>query len=664
MNRGILFMAGIALPAILNAQTRDWDPYGTADAAVNWPGVAAGGGRLFFALIVGVLLAMAFQWILTTLSAATGISALGKATRKLRRRSYYPEDRYRDRDREEGRWRPEPERTREYGEHRQDRRERDDHHEPEWEKPAQKIQAGAGLWVMVTASISAFFAAWLAAELIRFGGRAEAIIMGLAVWAGFMFTMMWVEATLLGTLLGSIMTAFKGGMKAAAVPLASAAGAVGHAASATAEEIAAKVREEYRAQGGGSGLKDKLKEYLGAMQSRSFDRSRIEHDVDDLFDDSEIREAARTAGSLEKRRFQEIVTSRGDLSAEEQKNIVEVLHHKWNRLASDSRGEGGWSAGTAYASSETRSRESAPQALAGETPVLAGETPVARAEQQSAKTFASNPYAGTSSAFAASSSAAGGTRATAPRGSEAPAFAARLQTFKDFLRGADKRDLNPVRIEQEVESLVIHPEEGFANMEKSVREVKRDEVSQALRQRRDITLEEADSIADLVDSARTRMLSRSEIREHRVQEITDKALSRVRDYVYSLKRPELDLEGFKGDFARMLEDPKGGFESLKAKASGIDRETLIQSFSAKSGISRQEAEKMADQAEQALRQAEENARRIEEETRRRVESAKRAAAENAESTRKLAASAAWWLFAVAVITAAAAALGGLTGAAT
>lgn len=653
MNRGILFMAGFALPAILNAQTRDWSP-DVAGETLHWPEVAAGGGRLFLALIVGVLLAMAFQWILTTLSAATGIMALGKATRKMRR-SYYPEDRYRDRDRDrdDGRWRPDHERASEY---REERRERSDWQEPEWEKPAQKVQAGVGLWVMITASISAFCAAWLASELIRFGGRTEAVIMGLAVWAGFMFTMMWLEATILGALLGNLMGAFKGGMKAvgtAAAPLKSAAGAVGHAASASAEEIAAKVREEFQAQGGGSGLKEKLKDYLGAMPSRSFDRGRIERDVDDLFEDGEIREAARTAGSLEKRRFQEIVAGRSDLSQEEQKNLIEVLHRKWNSLANPSSGEGGWSAGSAYASTEARTGET--QAI--EAPALAGETPVSRAEQPTARTASSNPYAGTSSAFAASA-AAGGTRTATP------AFAARFQTFKEFLRSADKRDLNPVRIEQEVESLVIHPEEGFANMEKSVRDMKRDEISQVLRQRRDITLEEADSIADLVDSARTRMLSRSEIREHRVQEITDKALSRVRDYVYSLKRPELDLEGFRGDFAKMLEDPKGGFESLKSKAAGVDREALISSFSARSGISRQEAEKMADQAEQALKQAEENARRIEEETRRRLESAKRAAAENAESTRKLAASAAWWLFAVAVITAVAAALGGLTGAAT
>ena len=45
-----------------------------------------------------------------------------------------------------------------------------------------------------------------------------------------------------------------------------------------------------------------------------------------------------------------------------------------------------------------------------------------------------------------------------------------------------------------------------------VKEMSREEVSQSLRSRRDLTLQEADSIADLIDAARGRMLSRSEIR--------------------------------------------------------------------------------------------------------------------------------------------------------
>lgn len=651
MKRSFLFIAGLALPAALSAQTADIDGF----AQNTWPDVAAGGGRLFFALVAGILLAFAFQWILTCLSVATGVTAAGRSTRRMRRRSYYPEDRWR----EEYRRRDHDDREREYDKagYREDRAERDRLEKDDgeaWEKPVQKIQAGVGAWVLVTASISTFFAAWLAAEMIRFGGRAEAVILGLTVWSGFMFGMMWLEATLIGSLLGNLFGALKNGLRAASAPFQAAAGAAGGAVSASAEEIAAKVREEFRAQGRGGGLKERLKEYMDAMQPRTFEKDRIEREVDDLFDDPEIREAARQGAKVDRRKFQEIVAGRGDLPQDEQRMLVEALQDRWHHAVEESERDraGAWSPAEAREDSHVAELQSA------EGPDIARGGPADRAPEIQ-KTYSAGPYAASgtsaaSSAYGRGSRVAGG----------APDFAARFQAFKDFLRSSDKRELNPLRLEQEVESVVIHPEEGHASMERSVRDMKREEVSQVLKQRRDITLEEAESIADLIDAARTRMLSRSEIREHRVQETSDKALARIRDYVYSLKRPEIDLEGFKGDIAKMLDDPKSGLDSLKSRAAGVDKSSLIDAFAAKKGISRQEAERMAEQAEQALKTAEENARRIEEETRRRLESAKRSALEQAEATRKVAASAAWWLFAVAVATAAAAALGGLTGAGT
>lgn len=646
MNRRFLFIMGLVLPAVSQAQPV------SMDGVDYWTGAAAGGGRLFFSLVAGVLLAFAIQWVLTCLSVATGATASGNATRRLRRRGYSTDERwredYRDRDRTRDReWDRDPEKAG-YRENRAgDRRGEDE--DGGWEKPARKIQAGVGAWVLVTASISTFFAAWLAAEMIRFGGRAEAVILGLTVWSGFMFGMMWLEATLIGSLLGNLFGAFKSGLRTASAPFKAAAGAAGGALSGSAEEIAAKVREEFRSQGGGGGIKEKLKEYLDAMQPRTFEKERLERDLDDLFDDPEIREAAGQGAGVDKRKFQEIVAGRGDLPPDDQRMLVEVLQDRWHHATEEAKRGNSWS--PAAAGEETR----VPELQSVDSPETARTGPVARAPEIRTA-YSAGPYAasGSASAYGRGTGVAGG----------APGFSARFQAFKDFLRSSDKRELNPMRLEQEVESVVIHPEEGSANMERSVREMRREEISQSLKGRRDITLEEAESIADLIDAARIRMLSRSEIREHRVQETSDKALARIRDYVYSLKRPDLDLEGFKGDIARMLEDPKSGLADLKSRAAGMDKPSLIDAFAARKGISRQEAEQMAEHAEKALKTAEENARRIEEETRRRMEIAKRSAMEQAEATRKVAASAAWWLFAVAMATAAAAALGGLTGAAT
>lgn len=478
---------------------------------------------------------------------------------------------------------------------------------------------------------------------------------------------------MLGSLLGNLTGAFKAGLKGAAAPFKAAAGPLSGAASSSAEEIAAKVKEEFNAQGGSGGMKEKLKAYVDGMKDRSLDRARFESEADRLFDDAEVRDSVLQSGRTPSRaKFQEIAAGRGDLSPEEQGMIAETLHHRWERLAASGRRDSSWSAaggyeasGPAYAGSEpagSRAEErfaETPETASGQS-ALAGEG-VLRGEPGTRRSSAP-PYAG---ATAGSAGAARGSIQPVAAGAEVRGdTASRIQAFKHFLGKSEKHDLNPVRIEQEVEAIVYHPEEGYARMERSVRDMRRDEVAQILRQRRDITLDEADSIADLVDAARTRILSRVEIREHRSQETADKALARIHDFVYSFRRPELDMEGFKSDFGKLLEDPKGGLEGLKSRASNLGKEDMIEMFAARKGVSRAEAERMADQAESSLRAAQEKAARIEEETRRRLDEAKETAAEQAEATRKVAASAAWWLFGTAVITALAAALGGLLGSAT
>jgi hypothetical protein len=439
MNRNTLFMMGIALPGLaraqgVNSETGGFIDPGVGQAAGNWDGIAAGGGRLFFALFVGVLLAFAFQWILTCLSAATGLSAAGAGTRKLKRRSSYPEDRYRD----EGKFREREEGYEGYRDDRRHSRSEGDFEEKAWEKPLQKVETGIGLWVLVTVSISSFFAAWCAAELIRFGGRVEAILIGLAVWAGFMFASMWMEVNMLGSLMGNLVGAFKSGLAAVAAPFKSAAGAMASKAVSSAEEIAAQVREEFSAQGGNGGIKERLKGFTDALPSRTLDAETIRAGAENLFEEQEIREAARAAGPFhDKRRFQDIVSGRQDLSHEEQRRLCEALYEQWNRAAM----EGPPAGAPAYAGSRVESR-SEPQGAESGTPMPAAGTGLHRVEA-SGSTFSSGPYANQGG------SRFGSTPAPS-RVAGASAFIARFQSFKEFLQAAEKHELNPIRIEREV----------------------------------------------------------------------------------------------------------------------------------------------------------------------------------------------------------------------
>lgn len=648
MNGSTLFMAGLSLPGIVMAQPSVME---NDVATMNWPALAADGGRLFFSLLGGVLLALAFQWVLTSLAMATGIAAHGASSRKSGNRSFYREDEYRR------------------GEYRDESRLHERHADgmfrdlgPDWDEPAAKVESAAGIRALITTVFSAFFASWLSAEMIRYGGRTEAVVLSLMVWAGFMFTMMWLEASLIGSMTSGLLGAAKGGLKTAIAPVRSAAGALSGIAGPSAEEIAAKVREEFNARAGSGGIKEKLRDYISRMPSPSFDRAQIERDANHLFEDQEIHDAAKAGGnSIDRRRFQEIIASRGDLPPDDQRMLTDTLYDNWNRAVQEGRNNDIISPSESYAGGQIRADGSraaegrategrALETSQGAEPALHGETP-ARASGSA------GPYVPAASGLSSPGMRTAGSTGLSPSG-----FPARFQAFKDFLRNSDKRDLNPVRLEQEVETLLLHPEEGRSTLEKSFRDMHREEILQALRNRRDITLQETDAIADIIEASRIRLLSRSEIREHRAQEIADRALARIRDWTYSLKRPELDYDGIRGDISLMLEEPGGGLENLRSRISGVDRATLINAFSGKQGLSKMETEKLAEQAEKAMKTAEERAGKIEEETRRRMDAIRRTALENADASRRAAAAASWWLFVIAVATAVASALGGLAGA--
>ncbi|HLP30762.1 MAG TPA: hypothetical protein VK150_05335, partial [Geothrix sp.] len=466
-------------------------------------------GPFLVALLSGLLLAYCFQWLLTNLSVAIGASALQGITdpgkRAAARRK--AEDKERERLREG--------KPKEF--------EKD---EGGWDDTAIKVESGLGAWAMITSSIALFLACWLAVELIRLQGNFEAVILGLVIWSAFLGSMMYIESAAASSLLGLVTRAVKGGVNTALSPLKAAAKGIGEGQERketvkTAEEVAAVVRRELfpetRAEGEsadlGPGLKEKIRDFVSQnVKPKVMDIADVGRQAKSLLTDPELVEMAKRGElqTLDRQRFAEMVAGRTDLSKEQIEKLTDSLHGAWDRFLG----------------------ESGAPAL---EPATADYTP-----GTALATAGSGP---------SSSSAQGG-------------ILAKYKGFKEFLRNTGREELSPERLEQEVKTLVIDPRLGISQLREHLKQLDRESLVQALGQRKDMTPEEAGRIADQIELARGRALSAKEQSEHRAQEARDRALSKVRDYVYSLNRPELDYEGFEGDFKKLFDDPKAGYEDL------------------------------------------------------------------------------------------------------
>ncbi len=231
--------------------------------------------------------------------------------------------------------------------------------------------------------------------------------------------------------------------------------------------------------------------------------------------------------------------------------------------------------------------------------------------------------------------------------------------LESYLRNTQKDELSPEGIKRDLQLLVRDPRLGAENLSDRFSRFDRSTFVALLSQRQDMTEEEANRIADQIESTRSQIVEQVRDVQRRIQRVIDGVFARIRNYLNSLERPELNYDGIKRDVRKLFDDPQAGFDSLRDRLSDVDRGTLVALMSSREDVSEADANRVIDQIEGARNTVLQRAERLQHEAQRRVESVKVEAQRQAEETRKAAAIAAWWLFGTASISAAAAAIAGV-----
>ncbi|MBV6626067.1 MAG: MFS transporter [Rivularia sp. (in: Bacteria)] len=234
-----------------------------------------------------------------------------------------------------------------------------------------------------------------------------------------------------------------------------------------------------------------------------------------------------------------------------------------------------------------------------------------------------------------------------------------FQTYlEEYLRQTGKQELNPEGIKRDVNLLLNDPRVGMESLGDRLSKFDRSTIVALLKIRGDISNQEAEQIADNIMSVREQFVAQVRGIQRRIQDTIDSIFDRIRYYLNSLDRPELNYDGIKRDVRQLFYDPQAGFEALRGRLSSFNRDTYVALMSSRDDISESDANKVIDQIENARNSVLRRAERIQEEAQRRLEEVKYQAQKQAEETRKAAASAATWLLATAVVSGAASAIAG------
>jgi hypothetical protein len=238
----------------------------------------------------------------------------------------------------------------------------------------------------------------------------------------------------------------------------------------------------------------------------------------------------------------------------------------------------------------------------------------------------------------------------------------RVQNFQnyleEYLRYTGKEELNPEGIKRDLQLLLNDPRAGVESLGDRLSHFDRSTLIALLKLRGDMSDEEAARIVDQVLSVREQFVEQVRAIQRRIQDAVDSVFARIRNYLNSLDRPELNYDGIKRDVRKLFYDPQAGFDAIRDRLGSFNRDTLVAIMSSREDISEADANRIVDQIEGARNNVLQRAERIQQEAQQRLEQVKQQAQQQAEETRKAAASAAWWLFGTAVVSALCSAVAG------
>ncbi len=230
--------------------------------------------------------------------------------------------------------------------------------------------------------------------------------------------------------------------------------------------------------------------------------------------------------------------------------------------------------------------------------------------------------------------------------------------LESYLRNTNKEELNPDGIKRDLQRLLQDPRAGLSSLGDRISQFDRGTFVALLSQREDISEEEANRIADQLETNFKAIAGQIQQVQQAVQAQIDQGLGSVRDYLNSLERPELNYEGIKQDFSKLFDDPQLGLEALRNRLGQFDRDTLVAVLSSRNDISEADADRIIGQIEAARDQALHRVERIQQETQKRLAAVQQQTQKQLRETRKIASGAAWWVFSSALFSLVSAAIGG------
>jgi hypothetical protein len=547
------------------------------------------------------LLALGFQLVLTNLSIAIGVTAIGNLKDKVQRKE--------PTDKEGGINKSEVENAS--------------------KEPSKldklpmgvKFISGGGIWGMITAVISLFLATVFAVKLSLVPNNAIGVSLGLVIWAVFFMVMLYIESRAFGALMGGFFNAAMAAVRAAFTGLTNGVNGVGSLfrksdgarAERVLENTIDKIKDEVTDFADNMDLKNRFNDLITRIAPQPLNMDSVKDKLEQLLNEIKIEEREGAAPG-ERELFLKIVKEKPEFSEADVSAFSRILQvgkevGKTAMKVVGAMGAVGGAAGVVNALSHT--------------------TPIQKIKEE-VENLVVNTY----------------------------------------LKNAGDPSLRPEIVKAELDEIFSNPKAAIESYRNNSKVFNREEVIIHTAERQGVSREEAEMVAIKLEDAINTILRKANIAELVADKVDDiksgifdsindkkdqflsGVSSRIEAFLDKVDRPELDFDLLRREFEMILHHPGLAPELLKRKIRQFDKNTLHALLSGNERLSRSNISKIADNFELARLNV---LNRIDE----AQDGLKAMALEQAENTRETAMAASWWLFGTFILSAIAAAVGGM-----
>ncbi|NJK48792.1 MFS transporter [Candidatus Gracilibacteria bacterium] len=564
------------------------------------------GTKFLVALLAGVLMAFAFQLLLTNFSIAAGISSGAEVA---------------DDD------------TDTIG------------------KQIRLVEAKIGAWALVTSSIALFAASFLAVKLSLIESALYGAILGVVIWSTYFTVVTWIGSQAVGSLLGSVISTVTSSLQGL---MGAATGVVGANVArqqtiSTVEDITAAVRRELTSGLDPEGLTNSLRNSIATLQLPRLDLKDIRSQFDRLLKDVDVQSLADSdvLSNINRQTFVDLISSRSDFSKEEVEQIADQLEGAWKQvsnrknptdqvinllkqatpeqLKSENLGEQLQKLVTVGGSNGQKGNGLMQQAIqyglgAAATGVLdrvnLSDVDVQKITEQLQtlkekvqevdidKITLQLKQLSTKATQQVTESLPG-----QPQGA--------LQSdVEDYLLKSFHWHFNPITVQNEFYEVLLDRDAAPSNMRRQLEGLSQEKFVGLLERRGDLSQERIQEISEQLERIRQDVLQM--VRDAQGSEQKEDLRNRLENYLRSTGKEELNPDAIERDLSSLLEDPNASIEDLQNRFSQFDRDTLVQLLGQRDDISQEEANNIVSQLERTRDNILNRARELQEQAKTRA----------------------------------------------